>query len=214
MSESKPTPVTPPTLTTKNTMNPQVRTVSQPSVEELKDALATEQPESKLMSTATEDEIKLLEQIGDNFMSDSIVARSLILPSYLDVLSKDPSVAFRWVNFKGGEGRQLFYARSFGFVNATPEDIASELDKSMVKDQDGGLVCGDLVLMKVNKLKLFQKYKMNVLRANAMAGSQNAHTEAMDKAQTEFKADLGSNAANYAKGRVAFFKPDKIPGAL
>lgn len=215
MSESK--PIVPSgqtvskTMTSKDVLNQTVREVSSVADAEIKTAVESGKG---FIASGSEEEAKLIAEIGDNFLHESIVAKPLQIPSYLDVFPKDPTVAFRWVNFKGGEGRQFFFAKSFGFVNASLEDCANEIDPVMVKNQDGGLICGDLLLMKINKLKLFAQYKSNVLKANALADSSNLHDKALGKANTTFNEDLPPEAQRYAgkrvdgqRPRVEFFRP-------
>lgn len=198
------------TMTTKNTMSPEVRTVSQPSVDD--------ESQQGFVRTATVEEAKEIleknetEQVPEDFMHESIVAIPRTLMSQLDVQAKDPAVAFRWVNHKGNEGQQYFNSQTWGFVNATPDDVKGFWDKQKIKYQDGAMTFGDLTLMKIAKKTLWGYYKNNVISADRNISRTNVHQEALKEARQEMGAS--GIPSNILKQKVGFYIPDKAPGEL
>jgi hypothetical protein len=142
---------------------------------------------NEFMQPATADKIKELNAKidwskvkDDDIFNDAIVAIDLKLPSYLDMKPRDPSIMFRWVNrkFNGEGGNRYEQMRSMGFINARPEDCATVFDKNRINVQDGGILCGDLILMKIPKLLLLGMYKATYNKSNKMFDNKAVHEKA------------------------------------
>lgn len=197
-----------PTMTSATVLNSPVTRVSQPPQQEIQDM------DKPFMVTLSEEDAIIASLNEADFMHEAIVAKPMAIPHYLDVKAKDPLKVVRWFNHKGHEGERHQYALSFGFVNAQPEDIEEELDRVKIKIVEGAIVCQDLILMITSKRLLFGKYKQNVLQANMLVGKENVHNQALNKANKEFNESMRSSgiSPNLARGKVAFFKPNQIPG--
>lgn len=177
---------------------------------------------NEFMQPATADVVKKLNDAidwskikDDDIFHDAIVAIDLKLPSYLDVKPKDPSVMFRWVNrkFNGEGGNRYEQMRSMGFRNTEPDDCATKFDPNRINTQDGGILCGDLILMKIPKILLLGMYRANYNKSNKMFNSTNVNNEARNVAKQEFRtatSNEGVRGSAYA-GKVGFFTPVEIP---
>jgi hypothetical protein len=146
-----------------------------------------------------------------HILSDAIVALDLKLPAYLDIKLKDPVYMGMWVNRKfNGEGGNRYEAmKAIGFMNVDPSDCLGPFDPNRITCQDGGIMCGDLIFMKIPKPLLFGYYKNNYIKANKTFSRQNVHEQAKRAAIQEFKGS-GLSKDAYA-GKVSFFTPNRIP---
>lgn len=96
-------------------------------------------------------------------MDESIVARPLMQPDFLNVKSKNPAMSVRWVNLKSGEGLRHSQMVASGFVNAVPADAimpnGSALPTHLLRD--GKVIFGDLILMKISRAQYDGALKYN-----------------------------------------------------
>lgn len=104
---------------------------------------------------------QLAQNPGAIIPDSAIEARPLTLPNTLDVKLKNPNLAVKWVNRVAGGGRRIQDHLAMGFVMATPSDV--DLPASMLKD--GKYVDGDVVLMKIDRIKYVAALKYNELKA-------------------------------------------------
>jgi len=95
--------------------------------------------------------------------ADSIIARPLMEPDFVNMKSKNPNISLRWVNCKSGDGLRYNHMQAVGFVNATSSDVAAPA--SMLKE--GKIVFGDLILMKIDRAKYQGALKYNEQQALA-----------------------------------------------
>lgn len=78
------------------------------------------------------------------------------VPLNLTVKFRDPQWAGHWANRKAQDGKSIRRLQSLGFLTATKEDC--EWVPQGLNTEDGGIVDGDLVLMKIHKMKLFMGF--------------------------------------------------------
>lgn len=165
------------------------------------------------MKSASKEDLDKLRNLkeSDILTSDMIVALDLQLPTFLDVRPKDPVYVLHWVNrkYSGEDGTRIDKFRGIGFVNARQEDIDGPLSDKMQID-NGAIVSGDLLLMKINKAILFGIYKANLLRANKIHNPKNVHKEAMEAGKKELRTQLRQAGVNpnLYEGKLGMFIPD------
>ncbi len=117
----------------------------------------------------------------------------------LDVKLKDPAYRARWVNFKNNEGGNYDMFKSIGFENCTVDDIDQDRTPigDSIKKQDGALKYYDVILMKVNTLRLMQAYKANIQESLQRVGRFSEAAKA--EAQRMFKDSVGEDILNELK---------------
>jgi hypothetical protein len=141
-----------------------------------------------------------------------IEAKSYEIAAMLDIKLKDPAFRPRWVNFKNNEGGNYQMFKAIGFENAAVEDVDQDktpLGENILKD-DHTIKFYDVILMKVNTLRLMQAYKANVVKSLNMVGrwSDAAIKEAKRTFNNEVSPDI--IAAMKQQGlSVDFYIPDK-----
>jgi hypothetical protein len=101
------------------------------------------------------------------------------LPQNLTVTFRDPQWGGHWFNRKAREGQRVNEARSLGFIPANRDDC--EMVSSNLNDEDGAIMDGDLVLMKIHKAKLFRKYAQWMEMAKVLGGKASY----MNKAESQ-----------------------------
>src|SRR5580692_9066359 len=121
--------------------------------EELMDRLKTR--------TATAEDMR---NIDETMIEDLpyIKASDFSIPGQYDPRPKDPSVRFRWVNCVNALQSNMQRYLALGFVTASPDDVDQEktpLAETMI--QGAQIRQYDVVLMKINVLKLMALYKRN-----------------------------------------------------
>jgi hypothetical protein len=75
----------------------------------------------------------------------------------LSVIFKDPSMTGHWFNRKAKEGLRVQQAYMQGFTACTKADV--EMCHATTSDENGSLVQGDLVLLKIPKIVLWSRQK-------------------------------------------------------
>ncbi len=113
------------------------------------------------------------------------------LPQNLTVVFRDPQWAGHWFNRKARDGQRVNEARSLGFVPAQRDDC--EMVSHSLNDEDGGIVDGDLVLMKIHKAKLYRKYAQWMEMAKILGGKDS------------YKNKAESQIGNSGDGKVGYF---------
>lgn len=141
-----------------------------------------------------------------------IEAKSFDIAAMLQVAAKDSSIRFRWVNFKNNEGGNYQMFKSIGFTNAAIEDvdqIKTPLGDNIIKD-DGSIKYYDVILMKVNVIRLMQAYKANMEKSLRQVGrwSENAKREAERTFNRSVSPDILAQMKQ-AGLNVEFFVPTK-----
>jgi hypothetical protein len=164
------------------------------------------------------------EAIGENLLGKGMIkAIPLQMPDMLDVRAKDPSVAFRWVNFKSEEGRRVSIHLGQGFQFAQQEDIANGVNINIANtmraamnvnsgerntNANGWITCYDVVLMKIDKLRLLGAYEYNLQKSQRMVSRKGVKEAAIAKAIETLREGLPENFdESYLKGRVQYFAP-------
>jgi hypothetical protein len=164
------------------------------------------------------------EAIGENLLGKGLIkATPLQMPDMLDVRAKDPSVAFRWVNFKSEEGRRVSIHLGQGFQFAQQEDIANGVNINIANtmraamnnnsndknlNANGWITCYDVVLMKIGKLRLLEAYEYNLQKSQRMVSRKGVKEAAIAKAIETLRQGLPEDFdEGYLKGRVQYFAP-------
>lgn len=145
----------------------------------------------------------------DDFMSDSIVARPLRLPNYLDVRCKDPNWIPRWVNFKTQNGARYSMFKSAGFRNAKQEEMVG-LSEEITIGGDGMIKDHDVVLMVAPKAIVFGAYKQNALNSMRMisrTGAMGRAKEESDRIIRQGISNEGFDPGQYGK-KLTSYIPD------
>lgn len=134
-------------------------------------------------------------------LSDSIVAKPLVMPDFIHVKSANPNVSFRWINYKAGDGLRYSQAQAQGWANATSKDVAPGCLGSYIREGGTKIVNGDLILMKIDRARYLGalKYKHEV--ASRMS---NPHVQLATAAQ---KAAAGMTVPQSAAGKLELFSP-------
>lgn len=93
-----------------------------------------------------------------------LMARNRAAMTELNVVFKDPNMTGHWFNVKHKDGMRVSQAYMQGFTACTKEDV--EFSHSKTTDENGSLVMGDLVLLKISKAaKWGGMYKDNIDKA-------------------------------------------------
>lgn len=154
--------------------------------------------------TAMSDAVRQIEEISgksigelteDEFMR--IPVKLAVVNKYsntdLHVVFKDQAMTGCWVNFKHEHGNRVTRAYNQGFTACTKEDV--ELCSARSTDENGSLVSGDLVLLKIPKIMLWSFRKQHVETAKARvnrayqdpkAASLNGDSDAVSRPGAEF----------------------------
>jgi hypothetical protein len=112
--------------------------------------------------TATKED---LAHIDESMILDLpfIKASDFSIPGQYDPKPKDPSIRFRWVNCVNALQSNMQRFLALGFTPATPDDVNQ--DKTPLADsmiQGTQIKQYDVILMKINVLKLMSLYKKNI----------------------------------------------------
>lgn len=228
-----------PVMTTKNTiLNRKPEAVTQPSVKDfdlssLANVGDNPEPELKTVPVVDESQSKPMQPKPmtdgvhsgtvevqpispatiDDFMSDSIVARSLRLPNYLDVRCKDPNWIPRWVNFKTQNGSRYYEFKASGFRDAKVEEIVG-LSEELQVGSDGKIKNHDVILMIAPKSIVYGAYKQNALSSMRNLG-RNALKSAKAESDKVIRQGIsaeGFNYGEYGKKLISYIPADNEIG--
>jgi hypothetical protein len=136
-----------------------------------------------------------------------IKASDFSIPGQYDPKPIDPAVRFRWVNFVNWVQGNLHRFMALGFECASPDDVdqvRTPLADNMI--QGTQIKQYDVVLMKINVLKLMALYKRTVLSSLSKLDLVNSGKMGLAAAQQTFIDDLSSDPqarGAYNKTRVA-----------
>jgi hypothetical protein len=135
--------------------------------------------------------------LNADFLTDNtIVARPLQVADITRIKSKNPNLAFQWVNRSFGDGQKVTEHEYEGFRKATPADA----EVPGLNSKDGGFIYGDLVLMKIDKAA-----HQGALRHIALRSLQATRPAAVKKileGDQEFKS-----AAARSGGKIHPYSP-------
>lgn len=136
-------------------------------------------------------------------LADNITARSLAVPDFINVKTKNPNLSFRWINFKAGDGLRYSQAQAQGWQNATYADcaIAGE-DIPEVYKKDGKIINGDVILMKIDRATYLGALKNKHNQALHLAGHSGHHQEAARRVGQEI-----GGIPKEATGKISVFQP-------
>lgn len=192
MSALKPVPEVP-LMTTKNT--------SSSSIVEDKNAgdVFSNARQVKTISADAIDYSKLDET--SSLFDANIIAKPLMLPEGLSLTIRNHEYSYRWVAFKVRDGLNFDRYKNMGFEKATLADVTPSSSKAC--QQNGDIIFGDLLLMRIPKVLYFAHLKENYRRANA-AFTRNAIMAQVDN-------EFPNGIPNDSSGRplVNFYTPDK-----
>lgn len=157
--------------------------------------------------------IDLVSLNESNMMSIPFIeAKEYSIASMLEVKLKDPAYRPRWVNFKNNEGGNYQMFKAIGFENATADDVdqvATPLGENLIRE-DHTIKFYDVILMKVNTIRLMQAYKANVVKSLNMVGRWS--DAALKEAKRTFNNDVSQDLVRAMKQQglsVDFYIPSK-----
>ena len=139
-------------------------------------------------------------------LDDSIVARPLMMPEFLDLRPKNPMHTIRGVNLNHDNGNMYFRAKVAGFVDATPEDIVMRDGSPVLGNyvKDNRVIYGDLIVMKIDRAKYLGALKYNAQEAQR----RMSKTGIAQKGNKELFEALGSTMAPpEQKAKIQAFVP-------
>lgn len=163
-------------------------------------------PETKTAPTVTSANLPsapVAARIDAAELDDSITARSLSMPDFINVKSKNPNLSFRWINHKAGDGLRYSQAVAQGWANATPTDCAiAGQSIPTVYLKDGKIINGDLILMKIDRAAYLGALKNKHNQALHLAGASGHHREAARRVGQEI-----GTMPKHAAGKINVFQP-------
>lgn len=120
-----------------------------------------------------------------------IKAASFEIIDILNPRPKSPSIRFKWANYKNAVAGNLGKLKALGFEVAHTDDIdmaKSHIDPSMV---DGTQVkYYDVVLMKIDTIRLMSLYKANILRS--VSKLARVREKGIKEAENDFRSSVAS----------------------
>lgn len=154
------------------------------------------------MKTVATADVNLRNMTDDEILSDSsIIARPLAMPEQLDIKPKRPEYQFRWVQRKAGDGMWYERMKAAGFLNATKDDVEGLHESALVVD--GFITVGDLILMKIEKIRYAGFIKHNYEKAQRATNRTSVHESAKSHAQQS----VASAGHKVAPGKIVFYTP-------
>jgi hypothetical protein len=136
-----------------------------------------------------------------------IEASNFDVPAMLQLRPKDGGIRFRWVNYKNYEGGNYDMFKAIGFTNASTADVEGPVQDSLLKE-DGTIKWFDVILMKVDLLRIMGVYKKNIIRSLEMVGRWQK--TAIAQARRTIENEAGSDIWEQLKSRnqtVEFYAP-------
>lgn len=157
--------------------------------------------------TATKADMALIDE-SMIFDLPFIKASDFSIPGQYDPRPKDPTIRFRWVNCVNALQSNMQRFLALGFIVATPDDVdqvKTPLADTMINGTQ--IKQYDVVLMKINVLKLMALYKRNMeISANKLdmirdGGKALAQQSFNDLVGSEPGARAGLNKTRIASNR-------------
>lgn len=160
--------------------------------------------------------------IGEHMLGRGLIqAKPLQMPDMLDVKPKDPTLMFRWVNFKSEEGRRVNLHLSMGFNFAQREDVQGPMginiansmgtQPNSVANANGWITCFDVVLMKIDKMTLLGAYEFNLQKSRRMVSRSGIRENALKQAISALREGLPANFdESLLEDKVAYFAPPSL----
>lgn len=108
-------------------------------------------------------------------LDKSIVARPLMVPEVCSIRVKNLEYAYRWVNKAGRNGAVYMQRRAQGFTNATTDDV--EVLAGDAQANNGEIVAGDVILMKIRGDLYDAAIKYNMQKASALQRARGMYLE-------------------------------------
>jgi hypothetical protein len=102
------------------------------------------------------------------------------IPQNLTVKFRDPQWAGHWFQRTIKDGQSVRRARALGFEPAKKEDC--DWLPQGLNDEDGAIIDGDLVLMKIHKIKLFQGFLAGYFREALQKGGKDGYRQSAENA--------------------------------
>ena len=131
-----------------------------------------------------------------------IEANPLITQSLLEKIKpKNPELVFYWGNRVAGDGLRYTMLLSAGFEPTKAEDCKLPPPATMLRD--GKIMYGDLICMKMSKVKYYGALKHNHNNAVALGNRNRAQKASRQSAQD----DVGRIVPNEVARKIKFFVP-------
>jgi hypothetical protein len=139
-------------------------------------------------------------------LGDDIVAAPLVMPDFINVPPARPDIAFRWINYKAGDGLRFTQAQAQGWAVAQAIDVKGNYLTPYKKEGGSKYINGDLILMKIDKKRYLGALKYKHQVAAALADDSILRTLSAKRAASDLAA-AGANR-DYFKGKITTFTPD------
>lgn len=168
----------------------QLEKLSKPEFTALSEELKTKHFEQELAKPATEQDLRNLDE--SMIMNlPAIKADSFKIIDMLNPRPKDPTIRFKWANYKNAVSSNYARYMALGFEVAELSDVdqtKTPIDPSMI---DGTRIkYYDVILLKCNVLKLMGLYKSNIIRSVMKLG--RIREKGIAEANRQFAADISS----------------------
>lgn len=131
-------------------------------------------------------------------------ARDTANMTELHVVFKDPSMTGHWFNWKSKQPDRVAQAHMQGFTACTKDDV--EACHIKTSDENGSLVYGDLVLMKISKAQLWGGY----YKKNMQSATQRVDMGGMKKTSPDVP---GTSYENSTQAQTADTDYRQVNGA-
>src|SRR6266436_9318306 len=135
---------------------------------------------------------------------ENIIARPLVDADFTKLKPKNPNVAFYWANRVADRGHRVEDLRARGFEIATEQDVEIKKDNIMLKN--GQIVRGDLILMKIDRVKYLGQLKYNRESADARVSRAANSARGRDELGSALR-EVGGLPQRY-RGKIAIYSPN------
>ncbi len=135
---------------------------------------------------------------------ENIVARPLVDADFTKLKPKNHNVAFYWANRVADRGHRVEDLRARGFEIATEQDVVINKDNIMLKS--GQIVRGDLILMKIDRVKYLGQLKYNRESADARVSRASNTARGRDELGNALR-EVGGLPQRY-RGKIAIYSPN------
>lgn len=159
------------------------------------------QPKQEVkIESVPKDQVEFYQLSEDDILLDaSIVAKPLMMNESYKIKVRDPGLyAYYWGEFKAKQGLRFSQLKAMGFVPASPDEILEH----QASVQDGKLVLGDVMLLKMPKQKYMAHLKNNMMKSMDMMNPQKAMNAAKARAGTLVTGARGMPSMGKHKGEI------------